>query len=467
MQLGRLVPNFVLLLAMAFPLALVHEAGAKDCGGAVPCECGDRVVESVTLPQSLNNCLGDGLVVAAGVVDCDGRQIAGPGDRTSTVGVLIKGFTGAGAQNAGVRNCRVRNFGRGIEVDSGSGNTVANNVVFSNEIGIWLGDGAASNVIEDNHVRDNRDEGIHVGSGTTGNHVRRNTLINNKTENLYLVGAVGNSLYDNVIDDSDAAAVLLKDSDDNELSRNEIRDRNVLVRGDSNGNTFTDNVLAAGYFNFRAHEDDGAWGYPHDNHIVGGSVLKASTCFEMNGAYQNSASGVLVDTCRVSEQKEAGGLVPYGNSFEVIRTDVGDPEYHGQRRAGSIRLSGTPTRPDRLRIDMRGIELPDGLAPGDSVGCTLTDYYGIVFSFTVPGSAINITTRGGEFVDGGGTFGGVQRLNLYHLSDGRWRIKFSAKADLTDAEYPLMTLACQVGNGSFSFTDFWTDHRRGWNLRVS
>ncbi|HEY8515898.1 MAG TPA: NosD domain-containing protein [Candidatus Binatia bacterium] len=461
------VPLAAMAVATALPMVCATAAHAKDCGGAVACECGDRVVASVVLPQNLNNCSGDGLVVAAGVVDCQGHQIAGPGDRTDTVGVLIRGFNASGAQGAAVRNCRVRNFGRGIEIDGGSGNTVANNVVFSNEIGIWLGDATANNVVEDNHVRDNRDEGIHVGSGAHGNQVRRNTLVNNKTENLYVIGAHGNSLTDNVIDDSDTAAVLLKDSDDNELLRNDIRDRAVLVRGDSNGNVFGDNVLGAGYYHFQAFKGDNGWGYPHDNHVVGGSIIKASTCFELNGAYANTFTGVLVDSCRIREEKELGGLVPHDNVFDVTRTDLGEPEYHGQRRAGSIRRIGNPSRLDRLRLDVRGIDLPSDLPNGVSIGCTLTDFQGQVFSFTVPTGILRVDNRGVNFVDGTGTFGGVQRLRFARSGPNRWRLKLAARVDLSKADHPLMTLACQVGASSFSFTDFWIEHRRGWNLRAS
>lgn len=459
----------LLLVALACALLALgaERAGAKDCGGQVACACGDRVVGSAVLTQSLNNCEGDGLVVATGTLDCNGRQIAGPGDRTESVGVLVRGFTGAGAQGAQVRNCRVRNFGRGIEIDSGSGNTLSNNVVFNNDIGIWLGDGTSGNLVEDNHVRDNRDEGIHVGGGSSANEIARNSLVKNKTENLYLVRTHGNLVHHNVIDDSDSAAILLKNSDDNELVGNEVKDRNVLLRGDSNGNVFRDNVLAAGYFNLHALEEGDVWGYPHDNHVIGGELRKASTCFEFNGAYENTVSDVLVDTCRTKEEKESGGVVPYGNLVEVIRVDVGEPNYHGRRRSGSVRLSGNERRPDRLRIDVRGLEPSSAMDPAnEEIGCSLADFQGTICSFSIPAGILERRQRGARLVDPSGSRGGLQRLDFHPMEGGRWRIKIIAKTDLAEADFPVMTLACYIGDDDFEFTDFWKEHSRGWNLSV-
>lgn len=452
------------VLALAFALAYASESQAKDCGGGIPCQCGDRVVANVTLPQSLNNCQDTGLVVAAGVLDCAGRQIAGPGARTSTVGVLVRGFTGAGAQGAEVRNCRVRNFGRGIEIDSGNENVVDNNVLFDTEVGLWLGDGARNSVITRNHVRDNRDEGIHLGEGTQNNEIGWNTIVKNRRENLYLIGSSGNWVHDNTISDAGTAAVLLKHSSENLFSDNQIADRSIFVRGDSQGNVFENNFIDSAYFRFAALEESGGWTYPHANEVSGGRILKASTCVEFDGAYGNTVAGVEVDTCRAYEEKQAGGLIPYDNSVSVIRIDVGDPRYNGRRRTGSLRLS--PVKLDRYRIDIRGLEPATEMDPAsEELRCTLTGFEGVLIDFTLPAGSLRPKRRGVHFSDPHGTYDGLRRLDLRYTPDGRWRLTLVGRKALPDIQFPIMTLSCVVGDDTFTFTDFWNEREHGWNLR--
>lgn len=464
MRRAALARTLFLLLALAFPLAYAGDAQAKDCGGAIPCQCGDRVVESVTLPQSLNNCQGNGLIVAAGVLDCAGRQIAGPGARTATVGVLVRGFTGAGAQGAEVRNCRVRNFGKGIEIDSGRANVLDNNVLFDNEIGVWLGDGARDSVITRNHARDNRDEGIHLGEGTQDNELGWNTIVKNRRENLYLIGSSGNWVHDNTIVDSDASAILLKHSSDNVFADNQISDRSIFVRGDSHGNVFENNLVESAYFRFAALEEHGAWTYPHTNQVSGGRILKASTCFEFDGAYGTTVTGVEIDTCRPYEEKEVGDLIPYDNSVSVIRIDVGDPHYHGRRRSGSLRLA--PVALDRYRVDIRGLDPATEMDPAnEELHCTLTAFEGVLFDFVLPAGSLRPKRRGVSFSDPAGSYDGLRRLDLRQTPNGTWRLSFAGQKALPEVQFPIMTLSCVVGDDTFTFTDYWSERARGWNLR--
>jgi len=463
---ARLFPTLVALPALAMVLSLATTATAKDCGGGIVCACGDRVVAPTTLTQSLNNCLGDGLVVAAGSIDCLGRQIAGPGAQTQATGIRIIGFNGSGATGVVVRNCRVRNFGRGIEVDSGSGNTLENNVVFSNEIGIWLGDGTSGNHLLTNHVRDNRDEGIHVGTGTHDNEIVGNEFVNNSIENLYLINTTGNEIRGNELRESGSAAILLKNADGNVFTDNEIYDRPIHVRGDSSHNSFVDNYVASNY-RFQANEEQGGWTFPHDNQVTGGTISKASTCFEFEGAHDNTVADVRVDTCRAFEEKERGGLVPFGNSVEVIRIDVGNARDSGQRRSASLRLAGSTTGLDRFKIDLRGLVPDTSLDPlHEDVQCTLADFQGTILDFFLPAGSLESRGRQITYVDSKGLVGGLRRLDLREMDDGLWRIKLTGKTQIETADYPLMTISCQIGDDVFTFNDFWDELARGWNLRV-
>ncbi len=467
MTRSSLLLRLALGLGILAVTALPEAAEAKDCGGGIACACGDRVVAAATLSQSLNNCLGDGLVLAAGSIDCLGRQIAGPGDQTDAVGIRIAGFNSSGATGAVVRNCRVRNFGRGIEIDSGSGNTLDNNVVFNNHIGIWLGDGTSGNHLTGNHIRDNRDEGVHVGASTHDNVIDGNEFVNNSNENLYLIDTTNNQVTGNELRESGSASILLKNASDNTFTDNQVFDRPIHVRGGSSNNDFVGNGVSS-YYRFQANEESaGSWTYPHHNVVEGGAIAKASTCFEFEGAHDNTVTGVEVDTCRAFEEKERGGLVPFGNSVDVIRIDIGNARHSGQRRSASLRFAGSSAGLDRFKIDLRGLIPDTSFDPlHEDVYCSLVDFQGTILSFFLPAGSLEPRGDQMSYIDSKGLVGGLRRLDLREMEDGRWRIRLTGKTQIQTADYPLMTISCQIGDDIFTFNDFWDELKRGWNLRV-
>ena len=454
------------VLAMA-GLLLPSRAEANDCGASVACACGDRVVASVVLDGDLNNCLGTGLTLAAGVLDCAGHQIAGPGDHSTAIGVVVSGFTGAGASGATVQNCRIRNFWHGVEIDSGSGNTLKNNVIFSNEVGVWVGDGATASQLLANSVRDNDDEGVHLGGQTSGALVAHNSFVNNQTENLYLLGTRDNLIQDNTLENSKASAIHVKDSSGSVFTDNTINDHDIHVRGDSSGNRFENTNIASGFIHFSAIEEDTGWLYPHDNSVVGGSILKASTCFEFDGSYSNTVSGTLVDTCRIEEEKEAGGLEPHDNVVNVVRIDPGTHSTSGRRRSGNLRLARSATVPGHYSFEVSSFAPQTALDPAaEEVHCSLSDFGGTILDVVVPAGALAQRGPGFRIVDRTGILGGLRRLDLRPLDQGLWRLQVSGVGQLGGADYPMMTLSCSIGDDSFSYTDFWKENPRGWKLRL-
>lgn len=456
------------LLATATLLLVAGRSGfAKDCGGPTPCSCGDRVVASSTLDTDLNGCDVSGLTVVAGVLDCAGRQISGPGDRTDTVGIEIAGVAGAGATGAVVQNCRVRNFGRGIEIRGGSGNVLRANTLFDNEAGIWLAAGAAANTIEQNYVHDNRDEGIHLGSDAMHNTVTDNAFVNNRSENVYLLGAHHNVIRGNTLDGAKAAAIFVKNAASNTFEDNEILDRNVVLRGDADGNVFVENQLENGSFVIQAYEEsDGTWRYPNGNTISGGLIRKASTCFELVGAYDTVATDVVVSSCEPKQEKPAGGLVPYGNQIAVVREDLGDPS-SGQRRTGSLSFAPVEALPDRFRLDVRNVPLPLLVDPTTvDFGCSLTDGLGnTVLSVALPAGALEPRGDGGRFIDTTGA-AGVSRLDVNQTSAGVWQVRMSGRTQLGALRLPTLRLDCHLGESSFVYRDLWSGQSRRFRLRV-
>src|SRR5262245_9119416 len=98
------------LLAIAAPLLLATSLHAGECGGPVPCECGDTLTGATRLTRDLGPCERDGLVLRFGAaLDCRDHTIRGDGsegreaapragkddDQLPSFGVILDGTMGA------------------------------------------------------------------------------------------------------------------------------------------------------------------------------------------------------------------------------------------------------------------------------------------------------------------------------------------------------------------------------------
>ncbi|MBI3300477.1 MAG: right-handed parallel beta-helix repeat-containing protein [Deltaproteobacteria bacterium] len=304
----------ITLVAMA-DLLWARAAMAANCGGNIPCACGDTVQSSITLSTDLGVCTGIGLRVSSGVVlDCANHTITGSNRPGAWFGVFLDEETGAE-----VRNCRVTGFRRAIRLYGGQGNRITDNEVFGNRYGIELA-GATGNTIADNFVHDNRDEGIHVGTGADDNEIRGNTLVKNKLENLYLLGVNNCRVTGNTLSKSRSAALYIKHSHNIYVADNTVNNGPILVRGDSVGNVFKANYLRGNGYFFEAYEESpGLWTYPHDNQVIGGSVQNTKACLRFAGAYDNRVDQLQLDRkCAPPALWALGGKEPTGNVVNTI-----------------------------------------------------------------------------------------------------------------------------------------------------
>lgn len=315
-RLGHAVWGFA-VCALALEIGTA-QAQAGTCGGAVRCACGDTVVASTTLDEDLGPCLGIGLEVASGqALDCAGHTITGSDQPGAWFGIHLDHATGAE-----VRNCRVTAFRRAIRLRGGGGNTVAGNEVFGNRYGIELALGATANRIEQNLVRDNRDEGIHIGPGSDANEILDNEIRYSKRENLYLLDTDRNLVARNVVHHSRNGAIYVKHSDDNRFVDNHVRDRPLQVRGDSSGNVFEGNLLKGDGYLFQAYEEATGWTYPHGNTMKDDRIRKTDFCFRFFGAYDNHATGLRTDgRCAPMTIQALGGVDATDNTVELAPTD--------------------------------------------------------------------------------------------------------------------------------------------------
>jgi len=230
------VAAIALLMSLA-GAAMLSDAFAATCGGAVVCQCGDTVVEDYTMTSDLGPCPlvlgGDtiGLRVGSGVnLNCADHAIVGPPDsRRSEFGIRV-GTSSAPVSDVVIRNCRVTDFWWGIYVQS------ASNVVIK------------KNHIHENGWKDNTENGTGYGidiANSTGVSVRYNTIVDNGDEGIHLSDSTAVTVTNNLLKDNGKEQLYLLRANGNFISHNRTEGGNQgLEMRFSSNNTFAYNVWA-------------------------------------------------------------------------------------------------------------------------------------------------------------------------------------------------------------------------------
>jgi parallel beta-helix repeat protein len=297
--------------------------------------CGTILTGELKLSRDVLRCPAFGIKLDSdAVLDCDGHEITGVPGSSSGMWILQ-------ATRAEVRNCRVSGFVRGLRIVGGASNRAIGNELFENSsYGIELTGSTSGNWIEGNLVRDNGDEGIHLAANTTDNDIVGNHILRSVRENLYFIKNHGNRASGNTLGGSGAAAIFIKHSSENVLTANTLLSGRVQVRGESVANRFADNGLTGQGFLFEAFDDPIlGWTFPHGNLVEGGAIAKATTCFTFNGAFDNHASGVVVDRCLPVSSSTVGGQEPVDNTADLC----GDGLVSGGEECDRAALNGLAT----------------------------------------------------------------------------------------------------------------------------
>ncbi|HEY8514600.1 MAG TPA: right-handed parallel beta-helix repeat-containing protein [Candidatus Binatia bacterium] len=304
----------LLVCAVAALLAAPASAAAKECGNGVACACGDAVRGVAVLDADLVDCAAGLRVKNRAVLDCAGHAIVGRGDGD---GIVVDE-----AQGAVVRGCTVSGFRTGIRLRGGSLNRIEHNDVVDNaRYGIELAVATKSNMLIGNVVVGSGDEGIHIGTAADDNVLVGNEIADSGKENLYLLDARGNFVLVNRLRGAGSAAMYVKHSKDNLFFGNEVEDRPIQLRGESERNVFEGNLVRGAGYLFQAYEDaERGWKGPRENQVRRGAVREVKTCFRFEGAAHNTVTGVIVNGCSpVSAQKKSGGIAATGNVVDVVR----------------------------------------------------------------------------------------------------------------------------------------------------
>ncbi len=229
--------------------------------------CGQILTRSTRLLNDLVDCGGHGLIVGApGItIDLDGHVVDGLGldagilnnghdDVTITNGLVTQFLNGVqlnpGTARNSVHRLRVEgNDEAGValsDADQGTdGNTIRDNSIVANEIGIALYTGTRHAVIRDNTLAANLGEGAIVLEFASENLIEGNQIGQSGASGVSLLGGGSNTVTDNVLKDNGGIGIMAGDdllaSNDNLIQRNTIRggQGGVLVAGD--GNTILNN----------------------------------------------------------------------------------------------------------------------------------------------------------------------------------------------------------------------------------
>jgi parallel beta-helix repeat protein len=248
----------------------------------------------------LGPCTQHGLYVKSGVtLDCRGRTVVGVGSRSKDFGIYLAGATGAT-----VRNCEVTGFHRGIRLRDAHRNRIIGNHAHHNGdliqhagYGIDVAGGSTDNLFQENLVHDSADEGIHVGTGGHGNSFIGNKSYDNFRENIYLLRSDRGLYRGNTTWGGRANSLFVKHSSFNRFENNTLRDRPVLLRGESHDNQFIANEFINAGIHFQLFEEAGKVTRPTANLVTGGTIGRVEKCIRFSGASGNRIKDVVLNQC--------------------------------------------------------------------------------------------------------------------------------------------------------------------------
>lgn len=306
--------------------------------------CGQTLTQSTLVQNDLLGCLENGLVIGAhGItIDLDGHTIGGAG---LGAGILNNGF-----DSVTVKNGTVSGFDTGVQLNAGTalniiedlavqlnlefgialnnaddlagGNTVRNNTVSGNGIGIALSGGTQGATVRNNEIAASMGSGMIV-EGSTNNHIEANTIAASSDQGLLLTGASNNTIIGNTIFNvSDAAFLIELGSHGNHIEANSVSESEAgIIVDSSNANVLINNVVSGS-------SDNGITLESAHNSTLRGNDLR----FNTGGIQLDASTGNLIEANNASET-DGAGIELGGDSLEnIIRLNVAN----GNAAAGIV-----------------------------------------------------------------------------------------------------------------------------------
>ncbi len=310
------------------PATYAWTISAPPVPGAV--SCGQVITTSRLVTNDLLDCLGNGLVIGANgiTLDLGGHTIDGTG---LGIGILNNGF-----DSVTITNGIVQEFDFGVQLNDGTamnivsnmtlqlnqeaaihlvdadsgvnGNTIRNNTILENALGIWLTEGTQHALVRGNTVTSTSGDAIRV-ENSSGNRIELNVVSESSGAGVALAAAGSNVVIENTISNSSGPGIAVGET--------ELPSNDNLVEG---------NTITASSGGIEVLGSSG-------NQLLGNTVHEAS------------GSGVSLE---LSSNTLVRGNDLSGNAGGVELSDSSDNRIEGNNAGGSngagISLEGASLR---------------------------------------------------------------------------------------------------------------------------
>jgi hypothetical protein len=253
------IPYLLILLVLIVP-----NVYGDNCGGGLPCKCGDTVMDNHVLTADITGCTGNGLTIGTSdiTLDCNGHTISGSGtnDGISTAGafdnvnisnciinnfdegiyafgddnIIITNTTIKNMKNYGVRlqvslnnqlnNITIYNisgFGYGVLFDRTNKSIIKSSYIFNNTRGITFDD-SSHDIVINSKVENNSQYAIWSNGYNINNTIENNTIYKINNLGLYITNGLNYTIKNNHFEESfgEGAVIRLAKTNNSIISEN-------------------------------------------------------------------------------------------------------------------------------------------------------------------------------------------------------------------------------------------------------
>ena len=323
--------------------------------------CGEIILQSTILENDLTDCGGFGLIVGANniTIDLNGHVIDGV---DLDAGILNNGYDGVTITNGAISqfdvgiqlnpgtsgnvisNVRVEsNSEAGILLSdadqAGQGNTIRDNSVSANGVGIWLASNTRHTTVTNNRVTGNGGDGV-LSEFSSDNRIEDNEIGRNGGFGVALVGGGNNVVADNVLASNNNYAITVGEellpSNNNVISGNTVKQGSGgIIVADSSGTQILYNNI------------NGTTG-------PGVSLELASNTLVRGNDFSGNAGGIDVSesTNNRIEGNNASGTLGAGIAIDALSFNnqvIAQPRQRERRRRHRAGGLGPPGQHQRRR----------------------------------------------------------------------------------------------------------------------
>ena len=271
----------------------------RDCGLSI-FDSYNNKIEGNTVNDKplvyLENAEGGEITDAGQVllVKCKGITVRGCNLSHTAVGVELFGSSGCKIENNKI--CR-----SAISLSNSNSNTITNNEICENHMGIFMRNFSKNNTIMNNMIYESSYAGIRLWESSNNNRIVNNMIYNN-SNGIHLENSLNsnNTIMNNTIYENKRYGIYLEDSSNNNTIINNTiykNDHGIILRS-SLSNTITNNTIYENFYN--------------------GIIL----------TYESLNNEIMNNTCE-NNSGYGGIYMRYSSNNTISNNEVGDNNQHG------------------------------------------------------------------------------------------------------------------------------------------